>query len=126
MQISRRPTEEVDDDATKAHEGSHGISHNLKRVVRENDVNLVHCHHRMAAFYCQASLPKILSTVATAHNVFQGGRFVTRVLYYGMQIAACGGRVEDILVSYFVIPRSHVWLIPNSVPSYNSSVAPIP
>lgn len=102
------------------------VSRRLKKVVRENNVNLVHCHHRMAALYCQISLPKTLCIVATAHNVFQGNRCATRLLYHGMQVAACGGRVEDNLVSYFGIPRSHVKLIPNSVPCYSDGVIPIP
>ena len=102
------------------------VSCELKRVLRENGVNLVHCHHRMAALYCQLLIPKTLCVVATAHNVFQGRRCATRALYRGMHIAACGGRVETNLISYFRIPRSHVKLIPNSVPGYNDRVVPIP
>ena len=48
------------------------VSRELRRVVRENDVNIVHCHHRMAALYCRLVLPKWIRAVATAHNVFSG------------------------------------------------------
>lgn len=49
------------------------VSRELRCVVRENGVNLVHCHHRMAALYCRLALPKGVRAVATAHNVFSGG-----------------------------------------------------
>ena len=101
------------------------VSHALKSVVRENGVNLVHCHHRMAALYCRLALPKGVRAVATAHNVFSGGRFATRFLYRGMPVAACGGRVHENLVSYYGLPEGLVSLIPNSVPAFGGPVEPI-
>ncbi len=97
----------------------------LKRVVRENDVNLVHCHHRMAALYSRLALPKTVCRVATGHNVFTGGRFATRFLYRGMSIAACGGRVYENLVDYYGLPCSSVTLITNSVPEFDGNGEPI-
>ncbi len=101
------------------------VAKGLKRIVRENDINLVHCHHRMAALYCQLTLPKTLCVVATAHNVFQGRRCATRWLYRGLDVAACGGKVYENLVSYFGLPSEKVKLIANSVPDFSGAVAPI-
>ena len=102
------------------------VSHELKRVVRENSVNLVHCHHRMAALYCRLVLPKGVRSVATAHNVFSGGQIATRFLYNGMPVAACGGRVYENLTGYYRLPGDLVTLIPNSVPRFSGPIAPIP
>ena len=102
------------------------VAATLKKVVKENNINLVHCHHRMAAFYCRLVLPKSVKVVATAHCVFQSSKFLTRVSYRNMHIAACGGRVEDNLVSYFNISQQQVTLIPNSVPCFNGKVKTIP
>lgn len=102
------------------------VSRELRRVVRENDVNIVHCHHRMAALYCRLVLPKGIRAVATAHNVFSGEHAATRFLYRDMRLAACGGRVYENLVSYYGLSKNLVTLIPNSVPEFNGEVTPIP
>ena len=101
------------------------VSRKLRCVVRENGVNLVHCHHRMAALYCRLVLPKGVRAVATAHNVFRGGRVGTRFLYRGMPVAACGGRVYENLVGYYGLPEGLVTLIPNGVPAFGTPVEPI-
>lgn len=102
------------------------VSSQLKKVVRDNGVNLVHCHHRMAALYSRLALPVDVRAVGTAHNVFSGGRVATRFLYKGMRIAACGGRVYENLVGYYGLPDDMVKLVPNSVPEFDGKIVPIP
>lgn len=102
------------------------VSSELKKVVRENGVSLVHCHHRMAALYCHMALPAGVRAVATAHNVFSGGRVVTRFLYKGMRVAACGGRVYENLVGYYGLPDDMVKLVPNGVPGFDGGIVQIP
>lgn len=102
------------------------VSSRLKKVVHDNGVNLVHCHHRMAALYCRLALPMGVRAVATAHNVFSGGRVATRFLYKGMHIAACGGRVHENLVCYYGLPDDMVKLVPNSVPEFDGEIVAIP
>lgn len=101
------------------------VSRALRKVVSEHGVNLVHCHHRMAALYCRLVLPDGAKAVATAHNVFGNGRTVTRFLYKGMRVAACGGRVYENLTGYYGLPRCLVTLIPNSVPEFDGPTEPI-
>ena len=45
----------------------------LSKIIKENEITLVHTHHRMAAFYIrllQMRHPKLIH-VYTAHNVFK-------------------------------------------------------
>ena len=119
------PHFEVPDIAGKDPKTFAEVSRELRKVVRENGVNLVHCHHRMAALYCRLALPKGVCTVATAHNVFSGSRAATRFLYGGMRVAACGGRVYENLTGYYGLPRGLVTQIPNSVPDFDEPVVPI-
>lgn len=102
------------------------IAVELGHVARENDINLVHCHHRMAAFYSRLVFPRTVGIVATAHNVFHGEKAATRFLYRDMHIVACGGRVYENLVDYYGLPVDSVKLIPNSVPRFNGDVCHIP
>ena len=117
---------EVPDITGKRPETFSQVSRELRKVVRENGVNLVHCHHRMAALYCRVALPKGARVVATAHNVFSGGHAATRFLYKGMPVAACGGRVYENLTGYYGLPGALVTLIPNSVPEFGGPIVPIP
>lgn len=119
------PHFEVPDITGKRPETFAKVSRELKRAVCENGVNLVHCHHRMAALYCRLALPRGVRAVATAHNVFSGGRGATCFLYKGMPVAACGGRVYENLTGYYGLPRGLVSLIPNSVPGFGGPVEPI-
>ena len=97
----------------------------LSRIVCENGINLVHCHHRMAALYSRLALTGGVRVVATGHNVFSGGRTATRFLYKGVRVAACGGRVYENLVDYYGLPEKQVALIPNSVPRFDGEVEDI-
>lgn len=119
------PHFEVPDITGKRPETFAKVSRELKRAVCENGVNLVHCHHRMAALYCRLALPRGVRAVATAHNVFSGGRGATCFLYKGMPVAACGGRVYENLTGYYGLPQGLVSLIPNSVPGFGGPVEPI-
>lgn len=119
------PHFEIPDITDKKPETFAKVSRELKKVVREHDVNLVHCHHRMAALYCRLSLPRGARAVATAHNVFSDCRAATRFLYKVMPIAACGGRVYENLTGYYGLSRRLVTLIPNSVPEFGGPIMPV-
>lgn len=101
------------------------VKRELRRIVRENGINLVHCHHRMAALYSRFAVSGNVRVVATGHNVFSGGQTATRFLYKDVRVAACGGRVYENLVDYYGLPEKQVTLIPNSVPRFDGEVEDI-
>lgn len=97
----------------------------LRRIIRENGINFIHCHHRMAALFAQLAAPEATHVVATAHNVFKDRCRGTRISYSNMHVAACGRKVYENLVDYFRLSDELVTLIPNSVPCFDGNTMPI-
>jgi glycosyltransferase involved in cell wall biosynthesis len=119
------PHYQIPDITSKNPSVASGVVQTLRLVSSDNGVNVIHCHHRMAAFYSHFVSDKTLCAVATAHNVFHGRRYATRAAYRGMRVVACGKRVEENLVGYYGLPREAVTLITNSVKPFGGPVRPI-
>lgn len=87
------------------------------KVVKEFDIDLIHSHHRMAAFYAQ--IVKVVSTnislIYTAHNVFYDKRTLTKLSLRKTKIIAVGEGVANNLGGYFKINRETINIINNSV-----------
>lgn len=96
----------------------------LNNIVRNENIEVIHTHHRMAAFY--ARLLQILNGklkhVYTAHNVFYGKRSLMRFGLVNSKIIACGETVKENLIQEYGIDKKRVSLIYNAVdaPDYNT------
>lgn len=94
----------------------------LKRIIKEKQINFVHIHSRMGAFYMYF-LKKILHIKygVTAHTVFNNYKYLTKLSYKKVPIACCGKGVYDNIVNFFKIDKRNVVLITNSIlPSENN------
>ena len=91
--------------------------HILKRIVKNEKIQVVHAHHRMAAFY--AWLLKLrfpgLRLIYTAHNVFYNRRFLTRLSLGPSAIVAVGNNVKDNLIKVFGIRPERISVICNAI-----------
>lgn len=63
------PHYQIPDITSKNPSVASGVVQTLRLVSSDNGVNVIHCHHRMAAFYSHFVSDKTLCAVATAHNV---------------------------------------------------------
>ena len=83
----------------------------VKKIVKKEEITIIHVHHRMAAFYT-ALLKKQNSRLkffATAHNTFTDKNGLTRFAYKNASVIACGEEVKTNLVDYYhQIGRAHV------------------
>lgn len=87
----------------------------LFKVVSGEKIDIIHSHHRMAAFYArllQIGFPKI-KHVYTAHNVFEGKRKLLSFALSKATVIACGDTVKMNLIDEYGIDRPEV--IYNSV-----------
>lgn len=96
----------------------------LRRITQECNVGLIHSHHRMAALYARTLFPHV-PKVATAHNVFEDKRVLTRFAYGDQLVVACGPRVEENLIGFYGMPKERVRLVTNSVEPFAGPVVPI-
>lgn len=86
-------------------------------IVIKYKINVVHTHHRMAAFY--ARIIKIvfrnLTIIYTAHNVFNDKKQLTNFALRKAKIISVGDSVKKNLCEYFKINGHNVKIIYNSV-----------
>lgn len=86
----------------------------IKRVVKNEKIDIIHTHHRMAAFYSNFIRRKI-KKIYTSHNVFFDKRILTRLSISNSTIVACGEGVKRNLVEFYGIPSQKVFVINNAI-----------
>ncbi|MCI8497897.1 MAG: glycosyltransferase [Bacilli bacterium] len=89
----------------------------LKKVIKEEKIDIVHSHHRMAAFYSRVLniFNRRFKRVYTAHNVFNNKRGLLRYALKGSRIVAVGNGVKNNLTGFYGIEDDRVDVIYNSV-----------
>lgn len=89
----------------------------LYNIIHEYKIDIVHSHHRMAAFYSRLLVILIpnLRSVYTAHNIFEDKKLFTRFSLKKSIIVAVGQGVAKNLASYFEIDKEKISIIYNSV-----------
>lgn len=94
----------------------------VKRIIKIEDINVIHTHHRMAAFYTRIlSFTNKFTFINTSHNTFTDKRIFTRFAYKKANLIACGEMVKNNLVEQYGIPKSQVTVIHNAVESYDGT-----
>lgn len=95
----------------------------LRKIVRDENITVIHTHHRMAAFYVAAlRLYKKCSFINTSHNTFYDKKFLTRFAYKHAELIACGSMVKKNLVDFFSIPDEKVTVIRNAIAPFDGLV----
>lgn len=98
----------------------------LFKIIRDEDINVVHTHHRMAAFY--ARVLKVLKKfifIHNAHNTFTDKKYLTKFALSKAHVIAVGNKVKDNLCEYYNIPKSHISVIPNGIEPFVDPIQPI-
>ena len=97
----------------------------IKSVIKEEQISIVHSHHRMGAFYAELSAPKGVIKIANSHNTFTDKKKLTQFAYRDTKLIAVGEMVKKNLVEYFSIPKEQIWVIHNAVKPFEESIVPI-
>lgn len=89
----------------------------LIKIIKKNDIQIVHSHHRMAAFYSRiiSIFNKKIKRVYTAHNVFYDKVKLTSFSLKGSQIVAVGNGVKKNLIDVYGIEPNTIEIIYNSI-----------
>jgi glycosyltransferase involved in cell wall biosynthesis len=86
------------------------------RVVKKEQIDIIHSHHRMAAFYAQI-IRKLcgVKCVYTAHNVFYNKKKLMQYALQSGSIIAVGNGVKQNLTEFYEIPEERICVIRNSI-----------
>lgn len=88
----------------------------LAKVIRTEKIDIIHTHHRMAAFY--AYILKFLfkfEFVHTSHNTFKDKQYMTRLSLSKAKIIAVGNSVRENLTNVFKLQSRNITTIYNAV-----------
>lgn len=88
----------------------------LNKIVRKEKIDIIHSHHRMAAFYSKiiSLFNKKVKRVYTAHNIFYNKKKLLKFALKGSRVIAVGDGVKNNLTNYFEITET-VETIYNSI-----------
>ena len=89
----------------------------LSRLIKVQKIDIIHTHHRMAAFYARILQLRFknLKHVYTAHNVFYDKKYLLKFALKNAVIVACGDTVKDNLIKFYNIDPKQIHVIYNSV-----------
>lgn len=92
-------------------------------IIIHEKIDIVHTHHRMAAFYIKLlSYVNHFKNIYTAHNVFTNKKKLTYFSINNIPIIAVGQSVKDNLVNYFGINKRNVEIIYNTTLDDNQEI----
>ena len=101
------------------------VSAVLKRIIHDEEITVIHTHHRMAAFYVRAlGLYKGRAFFNTSHNTFDDKRLLTKYALSRSTAVACGEAVGRNLTEYFGLKE--VSVIHNAVRPFSGPFVPDP
>lgn len=99
----------------------------IKKIIKKENISVIHTHHRMAAFYIALlKLYKKAVFINTCHNTFKDKIKLTRFAYNHCNLIACGEMVKKNLVEVFKLPKAQITVIHNAVKPFDGNIIPIP
>ena len=89
----------------------------LKKIIKKEKIDIIHSHHRMAAFYSRllCLFNKKIKRVYTAHNVFYNKKKLLNFSLKGSKIIAVGNGVKNNLINFYNIDSNNIEVIYNSI-----------
>ncbi|MDU7028121.1 glycosyltransferase family 4 protein [Robinsoniella peoriensis] len=96
----------------------------LHKIIKIENINVIHSHHRMAAFYAQFVSKNIIK-LANAHNTFRDKKKITKMAYKETRIIAVGEQVKKNLVEFFELQEKQIKVIYNGIKPFIDTIKPI-
>lgn len=90
----------------------------LDKVIAENDINVIQCHHRMAVLFAKRYKRKV-KLIYNNHTTYSNKALLTHFLLNDVNIIAVGQQAKRNVINYFKIPERNVEIINNTVDMYS-------
>lgn len=101
------------------------ISSILKHIVKEEEITVIHTHHRMAAFYVTLlGLYRKCYFINTSHNTFDDKIKLTKFSYKHASLIACGEMVKKNLQEVYGL--QNVTVVHNAIENFNQKISEEP
>lgn len=81
----------------------------LFEIIKKENIDIVHSHHRMGTFYCNIlRIFKKFSLVHTAHNTFYDKKLFTKLAFKNVKLIAVGNKVSYNLLKFYGVDNVNV------------------
>lgn len=91
----------------------------LTKIVKENHINVIHCHHRMAVFYAKL-IPVKVKIVYNNHTIYSDKAKSTHRILKNVDIIADGVKARKNVTDFFGIKdENRITTINNAVDAYD-------
>ena len=87
----------------------------IKRFLKNNHFDIIHTHHRMAAFYISLCKPRNCKLIHTMHNSFSDKKKLTEKALKNFTVVCCGETVKKDILSAYNLDKNNVICIPNTI-----------
>lgn len=95
----------------------------LQRIIKTEKIDVIHTHHRMAAFYATLlKWYKKYTVINTCHCIFTDKRALTRWSYKRLHLIAVGEQVKKNVVEFFGLPEHQVATLHNVVEAFDGKI----
>ena len=96
----------------------------LSKIVNENKINVIHCHHRMAVFYAKLWFNN-LKIIYNNHTIYSDKRLLSKIVLNKVYIVADGVQAKNNLTEYFKLPDNNITIINNAVDKFDGNFSEI-
>ena len=98
----------------------------LKKAVKDNGINYIHCHHRMGVLIAKILVPSD-HIIYHNHLVFSDKRIGSHFILENVNIVAVGEGARDNVTGFFGIKdKGQITVIRNAVREFHGEQIPIP
>lgn len=95
----------------------------VQNIIKEENINIIHTHHRMAAFYTKIlKLRNKFTFINTSHNTFNDKKLLTRFSLRDANIIAVGNKVKNNLCQFYGISENKVNVIYNGIEPFQGQL----
>lgn len=101
------------------------IIRTLDRLIKKYNINIIHCHHRMAVLFAKFFSGKV-KIIYNNHTIYSDKPLLTHFVLSGIDIIADGVQAKKNVTDYFGIPDENVTIINNAVDEYDGEYSEIP
>lgn len=117
----------IDDIENKSIKTMISVFKTLSEIIKTEKINIIHTHHRMAAFYTRILIKnKKVRFINTSHNIFYNKKYLTKYAYSKANLVACGNMVKRNLSEYFGLENKDIHVINNAVKEFDNNIVKIP
>ena len=97
----------------------------LKKIVKDNKINIIHCHHRMAVLYAKILLPND-KIIYNNHTIYSDKAFFSHLVLKNIHIIADGVQAKNNVTNYFKLSDKNITIINNAVDNFDGIINILP